>query len=217
MTKFFSDADVSFQAFLRIFVAMNIVFDPKIRAAAPGLEVLPIEADVTNAPTSDALWKEIEDACASIKEHYAIEDIRHRPAIDATRTAYKACGKEPNRYRPSAGDVGGFCTERFVGDTLTLGVGDEGEPFEAIGRGPLNIAGLPVYRDAVGGVGTPTSDNERTKLSEGTKHITMTVNLYGPGEQSKEEIEAIALRLLRAYASASNIKTSYHPTSHENI
>lgn len=248
MTKFFSDADVSFQAFLRIFVAMNIIFDPKIRAAAPGLEVLLIEADVTNTPTSDALWKEIEDACASIKEHYAIEDIRHRPAIDATRTAYKACGKEPNRYRPSAEalcrravkgldlyrtltlidlinlislltghSIGGFDTGRFVGDTLTLGIGQEGEPFEAIGRGPLNIAGLPVYRDAVGGVGTPTSDNERTKLSEGTKHITMTVNLYGPGEQSKEEIEAIALRLLRAYASASNIETSYHPTSHENI
>ena len=27
----------------------------------------------------------------------------------------------------------------------------------------LNIEGLPVYRDAVGGIGTPTSDNERTK------------------------------------------------------
>ena len=37
---------------------------------------------------------------------------------------------------------------------MTLGVGREGEPFEGIGRGELNIAHMPVYRDAVGGVGT---------------------------------------------------------------
>ena len=37
-----------------------------------------------------------------------------------------------------------------------------------IGRGLLNIEGLPVFRDSVGGIGTPTSDNERTKLSEDT-------------------------------------------------
>ena len=227
---------------------MNIIFDSKIRAAAPSLEVLLIEADVTNAPTDDALWHEIEQTCASIRAHYALEDVRHRPAIDATRTAYKACGKEPNRYRPSAEalcrravkgldlyrslalidlinlmslqtghSIGGFDTDRFEGTTLPLGVGDEGEPFEAIGRGPLNIAGLPVYRDAVGGVGTPTSDNERTKLSGGTRRITMTVNMYGSGEQTKEEVEKLAIRLLETYASASNIKTSYHTTSHENI
>ena len=54
--------------------------------------------------------------------------------------------------------IGGFDADKFVGDTLTLGVGREGEPYEGIGRGMLNIAGLPVYRDAQGGVGTPTSD-----------------------------------------------------------
>ena len=59
--------------------------------------------------------------------------------------------------------IGGFDADKFVGDTLTLGIGREGEPYEGIGRGMLNIAGLPVYRDAQGGVGTPTSDNERTK------------------------------------------------------
>ena len=59
--------------------------------------------------------------------------------------------------------IGGFDADKFVGDTLTLGVGRAGEPYEGIGRGLLNIEGLPVYRDAEGGVGTPTSDNERTK------------------------------------------------------
>lgn len=62
--------------------------------------------------------------------------------------------------------IGGFDADKFEGDTLTLGIGREGEPYEGIGRGMLNIHGLPVYRDAKGGVGTPTSDNERTKITE---------------------------------------------------
>ena len=105
--------------------------------------------------------------------------------------------------------IGGFDTDRFAGTTLTLGIGKEGEPYEAIGRGELNIAGMPVYRDAIGGVGTPTSDNERTKLSPGTRHITMTINIYGNSECSKEETEALARRLLSDYASASDITTTY--------
>lgn len=233
-----------YNSFLRNFVPMDIQFDNNICRAIPGFEVLLVEADVVNTPTPDTLWAEIDNACANIRAKYAIEDIRHRPAIDATRTAYKACGKEPNRYRPSAEalcrravkglelyrsltlidlinllslvtghSIGGFDTDRFAGTTLTLGIGAEGEPYEAIGRGELNIAGMPVYRDAVGGVGTPTSDNERTKLSPETRHITMTINLYGPGEHSNEEIEALTQRLLTEYAMAENIKMTYRRVS----
>lgn len=31
-----------------------------------------------------------------------MEDIKHQPVIFATREAYKRCGKDPGRYRPSA-------------------------------------------------------------------------------------------------------------------
>ena len=41
-----------------------------------------------------------------------------------------------------------------------LGIGKSGEPYEGIGRGELNIEGMPVYRDAMGGIGTPTSDKD---------------------------------------------------------
>ncbi len=109
----------------------------------------------------------------------------------------------------SGHSIGGFDTDRFAGNTLTLGVGAEDEPYDAIGRGELNIAGLPVFRDAVGGVGTPTSDNERTKLSPSTRRITMTINMYGQGEYTKEEVEALARRLLAEYANARNVTTSY--------
>ena len=74
--------------------------------------------------------------------------------------------------------IGGFDADKFVGSELVLGVGKEGEPYEGIGRGPLNIAGLPVYRDAQGGVGTPTSDHERTKMTLSTTHLVVLINGY---------------------------------------
>ena len=79
--------------------------------------------------------------------------------------------------------IGGFDADKFVGDTLTLGIGRAGEPYEGIGRGMLNIEDLPVYRDALGGVGTPTSDNERTKITLATTHLVVLINGYDGNEQ----------------------------------
>lgn len=96
--------------------------------------------------------------------------------------------------------IGGFDADKFVGDTLTLGVGREGEPYEGIGRGQLNIAGLPVYRDVQGGVGTPTSDHERTKITINTRHVLVLINGYdGNRERVMENAEFIR-QLLRRYA-----------------
>lgn len=96
--------------------------------------------------------------------------------------------------------IGGFDADKFVGDTLTLGIGREGEPYEGIGRGMLNIAGLPVYRDAQGGVGTPTSDHERTKISLGTHHLVVLINGYDGNEQRVVENARFIQQLLRNYA-----------------
>ena len=85
--------------------------------------------------------------------------------------------------------IGGFDADKFVGSELVLGVGKEGEPYEGIGRGPLNIAGLPVYRDAQGGVGTPTSDHERTKMTLSTTHLVVLINGY---DGSRERVFANA-------------------------
>jgi DNA/RNA-binding domain of Phe-tRNA-synthetase-like protein len=95
--------------------------------------------------------------------------------------------------------IGGFDASKFVGDTLTLGIGREGEPYEGIGRGMLNIAGLPVYRDAVGGVGTPTSDNERTKITMSTRHLVVLINGYDGNEKRVMENARFIQDLLRRY------------------
>lgn len=102
--------------------------------------------------------------------------------------------------------LGAFDSDKFYGDTLVLGIGHDGEPYEGIGRGMINIAGLPVYRDSKGGVGTPTSDNERTKVGLETKHLMVLVNGYDGNENSVSETSDLIIRQLEQYCEASNAK-----------
>ena len=104
--------------------------------------------------------------------------------------------------------IGGFDADKIVGDTLTLGVGREGESYEGIGRGMLNIAGLPVYRDAQGGVGTPTSDNERTKMTLDTTHLLVLINGYDGDEQRVRQNAEFIQQLVRKYCQSNG--GSYH-------
>lgn len=217
---------------------MEFVISDRIRAAAPAYRAIVVTADVVNRPTDDALWAHLHRVADDVRANYAMEQVNKREAIAATRRAYKACGKEPNRYRPSSEalmrrmvkgldlyrtlsvidlinvlsvetghSIGGFDADKIIGTTLTLGVGDEGEPYEAIGRGQLNIAGMPVWRDSLGGIGTPTSDNDRTKLSEDSVHLLMIINMYGM-EDAADVVVARAEELLRTYADAENIVTT---------
>ena len=107
--------------------------------------------------------------------------------------------------------IGGFDADKFVGNTLTLGIGREGEPYEGIGRGPLNIAGLPVYRDAQGGVGTPTSDNERTKMTLETTHLVVLINGYDGNRERVMENAQYLKQLIERFASGSDCSITLYP------
>lgn len=102
--------------------------------------------------------------------------------------------------------ISGLDGDKLVGDTLAMGVGEEGEEYHGIGRGQLNIAGMPVYRDAVGGVATPTSDEERTKITIDTCTLQMNINGFGP-EMPMDEAVAWSVELLRKYAGATEVET----------
>lgn len=101
--------------------------------------------------------------------------------------------------------IGGFDAMKIQGDRLVLGVGKEGEVYRGIGRGELNIAGLPVYRDDIGGIGTPTSDEERTKIDMETTSLLMIINGYS-GENGLMEAGRYAAERLRKYNEASDME-----------
>ena len=209
---------------------MKIIVSQEIEQVCPEFVGACVEATVVNTPHNEALWQEIEALCNRFCGELTTESLKEITSIAATRRVYKACGKDPSRYRPASEalirrvlqgkelyqqntlvdlvnlasiaygySIGGFDADKFEGETLTLGIGREGEPYEGIGRGFINIQGLPVYRDAVGGVGTPTSDNERTKMTLETKHLAVLINGYDGNEQRVRENAEYIQTLLRKY------------------
>lgn len=102
--------------------------------------------------------------------------------------------------------ISGLDFNQIVGDTLTLGVGEPEELYNGIGRGPLNIENMPVYRDAEGGIATPTSDEERTKFTIDTTTVQININGFGP-EMDMDDAVQLMVSLLKKYANATNIQT----------
>lgn len=102
--------------------------------------------------------------------------------------------------------ISGLDADKLVGDMLTLSVGEDGEEYNGIGRGLLNISGMPVYRDAEGGVATPTSDEERTKITIDTRTLQMNINGFGE-EMPMGEAVAWSVELLKKYAHATDVET----------
>ncbi len=213
---------------------ITIQVSDEIRERCPEFVGAAVFADVDNSQFSSELWQEIDSFIDDYRNRYTIDSIKQMPSIEATRTAYRRCGKDPSRYRPSGEalvrrtlqgkelyrvntlvdlinlasiaygySIGGFDADKIVPDShlsLILGIGREGEPYEGIGRGPFNIAGLPVYRDALGGIGTPTSDHERTKLSLETTHLLTIVNGYDGNRQNTLSCAHFLQDLLRRFA-----------------
>ena len=101
--------------------------------------------------------------------------------------------------------IGVIDADKVVGDEVTLGIGEEGEPYEGIGRGVLNIAQMPVYRDSVGAFASPTSDSTRTMVRENTSHVFVIVNGYDGDEAHIRETAQLVTDLLTRYAEAESL------------
>ena len=212
---------------------MNIVVSSEIQTVCPAFIGACVEANVSNSPYCQPLWDEIDAMGNKYRSTLTTESLKQLSGIAATRRVYRACGKDPSRYRPASEalirrqltnkslyqidtlvdltnlasiaygySIGGFDADKFDGDTLTLGIGRAGEPYEGISRGMINIEGLPVYRDATGGVGTPTSDNERTKITLETTHLVVLINGYDGNEANVKANAEYIQELLRKYCNS---------------
>ena len=105
--------------------------------------------------------------------------------------------------------IGGYDAEKILGEVI-LGIGKANEPYEAIGRGELNIEFLPTFRDSSGAFGSPTSDSTRTMVTPKTTRFLMPIFNFG-GHQNLQEAMDLAIFLLRQFASGSEFeKTIIH-------
>ncbi len=200
----------------------------------PGLSLGCIETDVQVQQENHELWAEINIAVNEIAGSLKMENISRIPVIASSRKAYKACGKEPARYRLSSEallrrivngkglyhinnvvdqlnlvsvttgfSIGGYDADKIQGD-ISFGIAGN-EPYTGIGRGTLNIENLPVLRDKQGAFGTPTSDSERTCVSENTRRFLMIIINFA-NDPGLEDAMQKATGFLKKYCASENIE-----------
>lgn len=213
---------------------LQVEISKELKSKCPNLVLGLLECNVQNSISNKMLWKEIEIEISNIRNMHTMESIKQIPSIAATRSAYKSTGKDPNRYRPSTESMyrrilkgnslyristvvdlinlvalrtgyslGVFDAEQICG-SVVAGIGAYDEVFHGIGRGKLNIEGMPVIRDAKGGIGTPTSDEERTAFQLHSTKLFVNINSY-LGEDGLKDAIDFAENLLCKYASAKNV------------
>jgi DNA/RNA-binding domain of Phe-tRNA-synthetase-like protein len=209
----------------------KITISEELAVRVPALQLSCLSCDFVYDAVNTQLWTEIVAEIDKIAASMAIEQISIMPAIAASRFAYKVCGKDPARYRLSAEallrrvvnrhelyqvcnvvdalnlvsissgfSIGGYDNEKIEGEVV-FGIGKSGEPYVGIGRGDLNIEGMPVFRDATGAFGTPTSDSDRTSVTAATRNFLMVIIDFG-GTDLLEKATNMACSLLEKYAKA---------------
>lgn len=105
--------------------------------------------------------------------------------------------------------MSGLDADKIIGDTLTLDIGKDDVMYLGIGKGLINIDHIPVYRDNEGGIATPTSDNERTKLEENSKNLLLIINAFDGEKIRLSETIEWTIDLLKQYVSAKEINLVY--------
>jgi len=138
------------------------------------------------------------------------DDIRKIPQVEALRDAYKNLKKNPNDFlgsnealiaRASKGEqlrsvnpvvdinniicfeskrsCGSYDLEKVVQE-MVFRVGKPGETYTKIGGRTMNLENLPVFADADGPFGSPTSDSQRAMIVDSTKNfITIVISFDG--------------------------------------
>ncbi|MEE4287226.1 MAG: phenylalanine--tRNA ligase beta subunit-related protein [Mariniphaga sp.] len=212
----------------------TISISKEIKEKVPEIRLSCIECDVYVLETNDLLWDEIRKKTDELSADLKTDQISKIPAIAASRKAYKACGKDPARYRLSAEallrrvvknkglyqvnnvvDVlnlvsitSGFSIGGYdcekIKGEVELGIGTAADPYEGIGRGRMNIEFLPTFRDEKGAFGTPTSDSERTAVSTATKRFLMVIIDFGEGDL--DAATKLATDYLERFAFGRNFK-----------
>ena len=174
------------------------------------------------------VFKRVKDAVFD----YGVSEI---PNVRESRTAYKAFGKDPSRYRVSSEALirriaqgkglyevhtvvdannlisveSGFSVGSYdaakIGGELVFRVGKEGEMYKGIGKEQIKIEGLPVLADSEGAVGSSTSDSERAMITENTKEVLTLIYSFSDNGDLEKALDH-GKRYLEKYAFAREIE-----------
>jgi DNA/RNA-binding domain of Phe-tRNA-synthetase-like protein len=215
----------------------EISIHPALKACVPNLALGCVSANVTVEKHNEELWREIDKHLGHLIATIEPEQVNSIPQVSATRSAYKALGKDPSRYRGSAeallrrvlsgkglyqinsvvdinnlvsleslNPAGTYDLEKIT-PPIELRIGAAGESYKGIGKDEINIESLPVFADATGSFGSPTSDSERAMVRLETRKVVMVVFSF-TGPEGLERWMQRASELLRRYCGGEGIETT---------
>jgi DNA/RNA-binding domain of Phe-tRNA-synthetase-like protein len=215
---------------------MQISFQKELLEKIPSIGLGCIQCKVEVLPSDDKIKELSEEIITQIQSKLTVETIGQKPTIKSTKEAYRKLGKDPSRYRPSAEalrrrivkgkslynvnnvvdllnlvslesgfSIGGYDADKINGP-IEFGIGIPDEPYQAIGRGKLNIENLPLFRDAAGAFGSPTSDSIRTMVTDQTTSFLMILIDFNTQGELMHFVER-SVELLGKYASATSVET----------
>lgn len=198
---------------------VTLSVSPELKEACPAVAVGVLTCRAEVSGRDDGLWTAIEARVAELESLLVGTEIQSIPEIAATRRAYKALGKDPSRYRGSAEamvrrigqgkglyqvntvvDVNnlvsletfhsiGLYDRRFIGAEVSFRPGRPGESYPGIGKGDINVASLPVFADADGPFGNPSSDSARSMVRADTTELLMAIIAFSGREHLEAALE----------------------------
>jgi DNA/RNA-binding domain of Phe-tRNA-synthetase-like protein len=185
----------------------------------------------------EAAFLELLNAKIGELAEVELSQANKREKIQSTRKAYKALGKDANRYRCSAEamcrriskerglyyinnvvDINNYLSIKTgysmgtydleqVQGDILWASAPKGTAYQGIGKDVLNIEFLPALFDELGPFGNPTSDNTRAMITENTKEIIMVFYAFDGGKELMEYLKE-AENLLKAFAGGENFQVS---------
>jgi len=215
---------------------MKLAIDAALKKKCPTLALGLIIADVRTADSSLELLGELYSCEAAILKSVDPRALLDAPAISATRAGYRALGKDPARYRgsseallrriisgkhfPNINCVVDIINLVSVESRLPIGLydlagvrgdvvfraGRKGETYKGIGKFDLNLEDLPVFADAAGPHGSPTSDSERTMVTSSTERVAAILISFG-GQQPLDAWCRRMSALFEKYAGGRELRT----------
>jgi DNA/RNA-binding domain of Phe-tRNA-synthetase-like protein len=214
---------------------MRVSIDEALKRKCPRTALGCVTAQVEAAAAAPELLADMRVRVDEIVKLPYPRGILESSGITSTRTAYKALGKDPARYRGSAEAllrrvVAGKGLPQInavvdvinlvsVESRLSIGLYDlahlsgdivfraglAGESYKGIGKYDLNLEGLPVFCDQHGPHGSPTSDSERTMVTAETSHILAVIISFG-GSDGLERWTQRLSDLFQRYASGNSLE-----------
>jgi DNA/RNA-binding domain of Phe-tRNA-synthetase-like protein len=213
----------------------KVSIDAQLKEKCPRAALAWVTAEVEAGPTPEGLDQELRGCEGEILRSAEPKAVLESAAILATRASYKMLGKDPARYRGSAEallrrviagkglprinnvvdvinlvsvesrlPVGLYDLAHVQGD-IVFRAGRAGETYKGIGKYDLNLEDLPVFCDALGPHGSPTSDSERTMVTEATKRVIAIIISFG-GAETLPRCGQQMTELLQNHASGENIQ-----------